>query len=119
MKRKILKCDQCEKTFDVYSSFYSHMAVKHGEAKVNCFHCDEKFHTVTQRNHHYYTFASREVKVEPQVELQSVQMVGNTIKSFDLKINPISFTDAKALSKERTLVPETKSGLANYFVDLN
>jgi hypothetical protein len=101
-KRRILECDKCDKKFDIYSSFYSHMAVKHGDAKISCFHCDEKFHTVSQRNQHYYTFASREIHcIDPQPHIYEGIP--------EIMVLP---------PKTSHLNEETKSKLANYYVDL-
>ncbi len=54
VKRKILRCDDCDLDFDIYSTFYSHMRIHHREPLVRCFHCEEKFLTVSARNKHFY-----------------------------------------------------------------
>lgn len=90
MKRKQLKCELCDLDFEIYSTYYQHIKLKHREPSVNCFHCDAKFITVAARNQHYYVFASR--KMVP---------IREKIKEQEEKV-PIS----------------QKSSLANYFADL-
>jgi hypothetical protein len=53
---KQYECKQCEppKVFNTYAAKYSHCAQKHGQARLGCKHCSQKFHTVAQRNMHYY-----------------------------------------------------------------
>lgn len=88
-KRKNLYCEECKIGFEVYSTYYSHIKLKHKNPSVSCFHCCEKFTTVSARNHHYYVFASRAIGDTP------LEIVKND------------------------MFPVQRTSLSNYLVDLN
>ena len=73
MKRKLV-CEECEKEFDIYSSWYSHRRLKHQDPQVQCFHCDKTFRTVNERNTHFYkeSKAGKPEKVEISKEPEPV-----------------------------------------------
>ena len=39
------ECKVCEKTYERYASFYSHLTMKHKAPKVECVTCGKLFHT--------------------------------------------------------------------------
>ncbi len=50
----VYKCSECDATFNIYSTYYSHKKTKHEDACIKCKHCDFKFKTIHARNSHYY-----------------------------------------------------------------
>ena len=47
-------CTQCDKTYSVYSSFKSHLLLKHTKPDKKCSFCATYFHTQTTLNAHMY-----------------------------------------------------------------
>ena len=50
----VYSCKHCDKKYDVYASFYSHVATKHKPPKLPCPVCQLKFHTHTQIHAHAF-----------------------------------------------------------------
>ena len=56
-KEKVAKntvCTICEKKFNCYATFYSHLKTKHREPCIKCLHCNLMFSCIQKRNSHYY-----------------------------------------------------------------
>ena len=52
MKRYV--CKNCEKGYDVYSSYYTHVQMKHTDPKIACTKCSLTFHTHAQLYKHAF-----------------------------------------------------------------
>jgi DNA-directed RNA polymerase subunit RPC12/RpoP len=70
----VYSCKECDATFTIYSTYYSHKKTKHEQACIKCKHCDNKFKTIHARNSHYYNalaHKSDDIKQELQEALAS------------------------------------------------
>ena len=47
-------CKHCEKGYDVYSSYYTHVAMKHANPRIACTKCSLTFHTHAQLYKHAF-----------------------------------------------------------------
>ena len=59
MKRYV--CKHCDKGYDVYSSYYTHVAMKHADPKVACAKCTQVFHTHAQLYKHAFIEHTTEI----------------------------------------------------------
>lgn len=78
----VYSCKECDATFTVYSTYYSHKKTKHEEACIKCKHCDIKFKTIHARNSHYYqalAYKPKEELKEEKTELTSDEKVESTV----------------------------------------
>ena len=50
----VYSCKFCDKVYDVYASFYSHVATKHKPPKLPCPVCHKLFHTHTKIHAHVF-----------------------------------------------------------------
>ncbi len=100
--RKEYKCDLCEKVYDNYQTYYSHKKLKHLEPRIKCFHCEAKFKTIHDRDHHYYTLCRSNQKEDVPVR-PAAQSMSN-----------LSYVDVKA-SKPEVLNQLSKPEIMNQF----
>ena len=47
-------CQQCDKKYEIYSSYYTHKRTKHQEPKIKCTVCYKAFHTTNQLYSHCF-----------------------------------------------------------------
>ena len=65
MKRYVCKAC-CDKGYDVYSSYYTHVVMKHTDPKIACTKCSLTFHTHAQLYKHAFIEHTTEIPSQKQ-----------------------------------------------------
>jgi DNA-directed RNA polymerase subunit M/transcription elongation factor TFIIS len=114
-KNHLYKCGECEKSYGVYSSYYSHTQKKHRPKKIKCSSCEETFHFKSELYRHSYLKGHQ---TQLSTAMSTASDIGDNCDMAEIFGAARAFTHTKELQAPNVLLP--RSNLSSCFaLDFN